>query len=97
LKRPEKIAFIFINFWKKALFLIIYKHLEVIMINVTKLNGTILTINEAFIETVEETPDTVITMSTGRRIIIKESRQEVVNLVKLFRKDIFAEYGKTEG
>ncbi|MBR6307627.1 MAG: flagellar FlbD family protein [Lachnospiraceae bacterium] len=61
------------------------------MINVTKLNGTILTINEDFIETVEETPDTVITMSTGRRIIIKESRQEVVNLVKLFRKELFAE------
>ena len=61
------------------------------MIDVTKLNGSILTINENFIETVEETPDTVITMSTGRRIIIKESRQEVVNLVKLFRKELFAE------
>ena len=61
------------------------------MINVTKLNGSILTINENFIETVEETPDTVITMSTGRRIIIKESRQEVVNLVKLFRKELIAE------
>ncbi|MBO4678859.1 MAG: flagellar FlbD family protein [Lachnospiraceae bacterium] len=61
------------------------------MIDVTKLNGSILTINENFIETVEETPDTVITMSTGRRIIIKESRQEVVNLVKLFRKELIAE------
>ena len=61
------------------------------MISVTKLNGSILTINEDFIETVEETPDTVITMSTGRRIIIKESRQEVLNLVKLFRKELFAE------
>ena len=61
------------------------------MISVTKLNGSILTINEDFIETVEETPDTVITMSTGRRIIRKESRQEVVNLVKLFRKELFAE------
>ena len=61
------------------------------MISVTKLNGSILTINENFIETVEETPDTGITMSTGRRIIIKESRQEVVNLVKLFRKELIAE------
>ena len=60
------------------------------MIDVTKLNGTQLTINEDFIETVEETPDTVITMSTGRKIIVKESRQEIINLVKLFRKDIFA-------
>ncbi len=60
------------------------------MINVTKLNGIQITINENFIETVEETPDTVITMSTGRKIIIKESRQEVINLVKSYRKDIFA-------
>ena len=67
------------------------------MINVTKLNGIPLTINEDFIETIEETPDTVVTMSTGRKFILKESRQEVVNLVKSYRKDIFAFYGKTEG
>ena len=67
------------------------------MINVTKLNGISLTINEDYIETVEETPDTVITMSTGRKIIIKESRQQVVNLVKSYRKDIFANSCKTEG
>jgi len=60
------------------------------MINVTKLNGLLVTINENFIETVEETPDTVITMSTGRKFIIKESRQEVINLVKSYRKDVFA-------
>lgn len=60
------------------------------MINVTKLNGTIITVNDSFIEVIEETPDTVITLSTGRKIIVKESRQEVINLVKLYRKDIFA-------
>ncbi len=60
------------------------------MINVTKLNGANITVNEAFIEIIEETPDTVITMSTGRKIIIKESRQEVINLVKSYRKDVFA-------
>jgi len=60
------------------------------MINVTKLNGIQLTVNEDFIETVEETPDTVLTMSSGRKIIIKESRQEVINLVKSYRKEVFA-------
>ncbi|MCR5754997.1 MAG: flagellar FlbD family protein, partial [Acetatifactor sp.] len=39
----------------------------------------------------EETPDTVLTLTTGRKIIVKESRQEVKNLVKLYRKDILAE------
>ncbi len=61
------------------------------MIEVTKLNGIKLLINEEYIETVEETPDTVVTMVTGRKIIIKESRQEVRNLVKLFRKEFSAE------
>lgn len=60
------------------------------MIEVTKLNGIKLLINEDYIETVEETPDTVITMSTGRKIIVKESRQEVRNLVKSYRKEFFA-------
>ena len=60
------------------------------MINITKLNGVQLTINPDFIEVVEETPDTVITLSTGRKIIVKESRQEIINLVKSYRKEIFA-------
>ncbi|MCR5278867.1 MAG: flagellar FlbD family protein [Lachnospiraceae bacterium] len=61
------------------------------MINITKLNDVVLTINPDFIEVIEETPDTVITMSTGRKIIVKESRQEIINLVKSYRRDISSE------
>lgn len=60
------------------------------MIDVTKLNGDKLTLNAELIETIEETPDTVISLTTGKKIIVKESRQEVKNLVKSYRKDIFA-------
>ena len=60
------------------------------MIEVTKINGSKVLINPDLMELVEETPDTVITFTTGRKIIVKESRQEVKNLVKLYRKDIFA-------
>lgn len=60
------------------------------MIEVTKINGAKVLINPDLMELVEETPDTVITFTTGRKIIVKESRQEVKNLVKLYRKDIFA-------
>ncbi|HOO79607.1 MAG TPA: flagellar FlbD family protein [Lachnospiraceae bacterium] len=59
------------------------------MIEVTKINGSVILINSDLIECVEETPDTVITLTTGRKLIIKESRQDVKNLVKSFRKDIF--------
>ncbi|MBD5499772.1 MAG: flagellar FlbD family protein [Lachnospiraceae bacterium] len=60
------------------------------MIEVTKINGTKVLINPDLIEIVEETPDTVIAFTTGRKIIVKESRQDVKNLVILYRKDIFA-------
>lgn len=59
------------------------------MIEVTRLNDTKILINPDLIEFVEETPDTVVTFTTGRKIIVKESRQEIKNLVKLYRKDIF--------
>ena len=59
------------------------------MIEVTKINGQKVLINPALMEVIEETPDTVISFSTGRKIIVKESRQELKNLVKSYRKDNF--------
>ncbi len=47
-------------------------------------------INPDHIEVVEETPDTVISLTTGRKFIVKESRQDIQNLVKSFKRDIFA-------
>jgi len=58
------------------------------MIEVTKLNGNKLTINADLIERVEELPDTVITLTTGSKIIVKESRQEVRDLVILYKREI---------
>ena len=60
------------------------------MIEVTKINGSKVLVNPDLIELVEETPDTVISFTTARKIIVKESRQDVKNLVKSYRKDIFA-------
>lgn len=60
------------------------------MIEVTKLNDTRVLINSDLIELVEETPDTVITFTTGRKIIVKESRQQLKSLVKSYKQEIFA-------
>ena len=57
------------------------------MIDVTKMNGGSITVNADLIDTVEETPDTIITLTTGKKIIVKESRQEVKNLVKSYRSE----------
>ena len=66
------------------------------MIELTKMNGVKFLINPDVIEVVEETPDTVLTTVTGKKIIIKEGRQEVKNLVKSYRRDIFAPSAKEE-
>lgn len=57
------------------------------MIDVTKLNGKEITVNCELIEVVEETPDTVITLTTGKKIIVKESRQMIKNLVKSYKRE----------
>ena len=60
------------------------------MVEVRKINGVKVLVNPDLIELVEETPDTVISFTTGRKIIVTESRQEIKSLVKSYRKDIFA-------
>lgn len=59
------------------------------MIEVTKMDGTKILLNADLIETVEETPDTVITTRTGKKLIVKESRQDIKNLVKLYKMELY--------
>lgn len=59
------------------------------MIEVTKINGVKVLINPDLLELAEETPDTVLSFTTGRKLIVKESRQEIKNLVKSYRREIF--------
>ncbi len=61
------------------------------MIELTKLNDMKFTLNSDLIETIEEVPDTSITLTTGKKIMVKESRVEVKNLVKEFKKEIFGQ------
>ena len=66
------------------------------MIDVTRMNGSLLTVNNHLIEMVEETPDTVITLTTGKKIIVKESRQQIKSLVKSYKREIMETGFKTE-
>ncbi len=60
------------------------------MIEVTRLNESKIIVNAELIESVEETPDTVISFVTGKKIIVKESRQEIKNLVILYKREFMA-------
>ena len=59
------------------------------MIDVTKMNGLEFTINADLIEVIEEVPDTVITLTTGKKIMVKESRLQIKSLVKNYNREIF--------
>ncbi|MBD3221086.1 flagellar protein [bacterium] len=48
------------------------------MIKVTKLNGRELVVNADLIEFVEATPDTLISLTTGRKVMVLEELDEVV-------------------
>ncbi len=48
------------------------------MIAVTRLNNQALVINSELIKFVEKTPDTMITLTTGEKIMVRESMEEVV-------------------
>lgn len=48
------------------------------MIAVTRLNNSKIILNAELVKFVESTPDTLITLTTGDRIIVKESAQEIV-------------------
>ena len=58
------------------------------MIPVTRLNGTRLYINTLLIEVIEEVPDTLITLTTGKKIIVLEKASDVVSLVQIFLREI---------
>lgn len=58
------------------------------MIELTRLNDSTIMINGDLIESVEETPDTVVTLTTGKKYVVKESRQEVKNLVISYKQNI---------
>lgn len=58
------------------------------LIEVTKLNDKKILINADLIERVEESPDAMITLTSGSKIIVKESRQEIRKLVIRYKKEI---------
>ncbi|WP_340024102.1 flagellar FlbD family protein [Paenibacillus sp. FSL K6-1096] len=58
------------------------------MISVTRLNGTAMWLNALLVEMVEESPDTYITLVTGKRLIVREKADEVINMIKEYNRDI---------
>ncbi len=59
------------------------------MIPVTTMNGESVYVNEDLIETMRITPDTVLFLKTGKRVVVKESAQEVLESIRQFKRETF--------
>ncbi len=60
------------------------------MITLARLDGSKLTVNAEMIEFVESTPDTVISLVSGKRVIVKDPVAEVVRQVIEYRRQTLA-------
>lgn len=58
------------------------------MIEVTRLNGDWFVIHAQLIETIEANPDTVISLTTGRKYVVRESIDQVVQRMIAFYRSV---------
>jgi flagellar protein FlbD len=58
------------------------------MISVTRFNGSKLYINAELVQSVEATPDTVITLTNKVIILVKESPEEVASRMIAYQQEI---------
>ena len=58
------------------------------LIHLTRLNHTSLVVNSDLIEQIEMTPDTVITLTTGQKYMVRENADEVVERIVQFRRSL---------
>jgi len=59
------------------------------MIKLTRSDGTIMAVNEDFIENICQAPDTIIMLQSGRSYVVKESIDQIINLSVKFKNNCF--------
>lgn len=60
------------------------------MINVVGLDSTEYIINADHIEKLEQIPESVITLTNGKKYLVKESNDEIVRKVIAYKRKIYA-------
>ena len=60
------------------------------MITLTRLSGSPFVLNSDLIERIDATPDSVVTLVDGKKYVVAESLQEIVDAVREYRGTIIA-------
>lgn len=58
------------------------------MIRLTRLNNQTFTLNSDLIKFIEQSPDTLITLVTGEKIVVRETPKEVLARLVEFRRSV---------
>ena len=58
------------------------------MIQLTRLNGQPLVINSDLIKLIENAPDTVISLLNGEKIVVRESKDQILERIVQFRRRV---------
>ncbi|MEB3298251.1 MAG: flagellar FlbD family protein [Candidatus Sericytochromatia bacterium] len=56
------------------------------MIRMTRLNDQVIVVNADLIESLEATPDTVVTLTTDRKYVVRESVDELIERIIAYRR-----------
>lgn len=56
------------------------------MIKLTLYNDSDVIVNADLIESIESTPDTLISLTTGKKVMVKESVRDVINKIVTYRR-----------
>lgn len=60
------------------------------MIHVTRLNHSAIALNSDLIQEIQATPDTVISLTTGQKITVLETEEEIIERVRAWRRSLLA-------
>jgi len=60
------------------------------VIALTRLNGHPVMVNSDLIEQLEETPDTVVTLTSGNRLIVRDAMHDIQQKIIDFKRRIYA-------
>jgi flagellar protein FlbD len=60
------------------------------MIRLTRLNNRPLVVNSELIKFIENAPDTVITLVTGEKVVVRETTEEVMNQIVDYRRRLLS-------
>ena len=60
------------------------------VLQLTRLSGSVVALNPDLIERAESTPYTVITLVNGSKYVVRESIDELTELIRRYRADIIA-------